>query len=345
MEFRINPRSMTILCTYQCTAACKQCCFESSPKLKGGLDGDVIRTRITEAKQEFPHLGLVVFSGGEAFLLKDELITSVAHATSLGLKTRIVSNGFWAKRADRARKLCGELQRSGLGELNLSTGHDHQQFVPEESVVNAAEAAVANGIEALITVETDTGDSDCYMSLRNNERIKTLMKDGRFRIVNNYWMPFHGDAPARQQEADLTLLRKGCSQVFDNLVVTPHDNLSACCGLTLEHIPEMRLGKNDGTNMGELYRAQADDFLKYWIRVDGPYAIIEKVMGDAAPKYLDGVVHGCQACAILHKAPEIRQKVVEAYPSHVEGVLTRFAINRAVDEIQTSKTKEMANEA
>src|SRR3546814_11325261 len=52
----IEPKNMTVLCTYQCTAACKQCCFESSPHIKGRLSGDVIRKRITEAHQAFPSI-------------------------------------------------------------------------------------------------------------------------------------------------------------------------------------------------------------------------------------------------------------------------------------------------
>src|SRR3546814_14179439 len=114
-------------------------------------------------------------------------------------------------------------------------------------------------------------------------------------------MPFHADALERRQTANVDGLRKGCSQVFNNVVITPHDNLSACCGLTLEHIPEMRLSKNRGNNIGHAYRSQSEAFMKYWLRVDGPYKLIERVMGDQAGKYLDGVVKMCQAYVIIHK--------------------------------------------
>lgn len=345
MKSLIKPRSMTVLCTYQCTAACQQCCFESSPKVKGGLDGETIRARISEAKESFPDIGLVVFSGGEAFLLKDELVKSIGHATSLGLKTRIVSNGFWAKRKERALELCSELAASGLGELNLSTGRDHQEFVPEASILNASEAAIENGITTLVTVETDTEQSDCFLSLRRNSRIKDLLNNTKFRIINNFWMPFHTDAESRSQAPDLKLLRKGCSQVFDNLVITPHDNVSACCGLTLEHIPEMRLGKNTGNNIGELFLSQSDDFMKFWLRVEGPYRIIEDVMGADAAKHLDGVIHGCQACAILHKSPEIRARVRQAYQSRVQEVMTRYALESASRDIQHANARGMTCEA
>ncbi|ELQ07393.1 hypothetical protein [Xanthomonas translucens] len=119
-------------------------------------------------------------------------------------------------------------------------------------------------------------------------------------------MPFHNDADERDQEIDHESLRNGCDQIFSNVVVTPHDNLSACCGLTLEHIPEMRLGRCDGSNMDALCYSQSQDFLKFWIHTDGPYAIIESVLGKEYAKILDGVVHICQACAILHKDDEVR---------------------------------------
>lgn len=327
----VNPGSMTVLCTYQCTAACRQCCFESSPQVAGRLQGAVIRERIAEAKREFSSLSLVAFSGGEPFLLRDELIDCVEYASSLGLRTRIVSNGSWAKRMARATSLCEALASAGLNELNLSTGADHQEFVPEASIVNAALAAVKSGIGTVVTVETDTEDSGCYASLVGDARIRELLK-GALRVIKNYWVPFFSDALPRMGEFDPGAARVGCSQIFKNLVVTPHDNLSACCGITLEHIPEMRLGRLDGSNMKELHARQQDDFMKYWISVAGPYAIIESVMGEAASQYLGGVVHGCQACAILHRTPEIRAAIKRQYIERMEDVMTRFAMDRLLEE-------------
>src|SRR3546814_11667639 len=94
--------------------------------------------------------------------LKDELIKSVEHASSMGMSTRIVSNGSWAKRLVRAKEICNELKRAGLDELNISTGNDHQEFVTQESVVNAAEYAIACDITTLLTVATDKEDHNCY---------------------------------------------------------------------------------------------------------------------------------------------------------------------------------------
>lgn len=152
----ISPHTLTILGTYQCTAACKQCCFESSPSVRGRLSGDVILQRITEAQGSFPSLRMVVFSGGEAFLLKDDLFNAVAHCQTLGLHTRIVTNGSWGKREQTAREFAGRLASAGLKEINFSTGKDHQEWVPWNSFANAAHACAEAGISTLITVECDT---------------------------------------------------------------------------------------------------------------------------------------------------------------------------------------------
>src|SRR3546814_1695759 len=93
----------------------------------------------------------------------------------------------------------------------------------------------------LNTVEKDKVDSDCYTSIRSDERVKELLKNRRFHLASNFWMPFHADALERRQTANVDGLRKGCSQVFNNVVITPHDNLSACCGLTLEDRKSTRL--------------------------------------------------------------------------------------------------------
>lgn len=320
------PHTLTILCTYQCTAACKQCCFESSPRVKGRLSLQTILDRISEAKASFTGLRLVVFSGGEAFLLKDDLYTAIAHATVLGLMTRVVTNGSWGKSPATAATAVAKLITARVTEINISTGLDHQEWVPLDSVANAALALADAGIRTLVTVESDTPESNCMNEVRHYPLFARAIKTGHLQIMGNSWMPFTEEAVGRVKDFDRTGLESGCSQIFGNIVVTPHDNLSACCGLTLEHIPEMRLGRNDGSNMRDLYGQQRDDFLKFWIHVDGPYKIVKRILGEEAEALLSDVSHICQACAILHKTPEVRERLLEEYPKYVEEVMTRFAL-------------------
>lgn len=327
-----SPETLTILTTYRCTAACKQCCFESSPSVQGRLSIEAIKQRIDEAIAEFPELSLVVFSGGEAFLLKDDLYQAIKHCTDNHLQTRVVTNGSWGKSKNNARKVAEKLKKIGLGEINISTGKDHQDWVPAQSVINAAIALTEQSISTLITVEAESETSSELSRITEDHDLRELLVAKKLKIQRNAWMPFHANAEKRTQSIDMSELRSGCSQVFHNVVVTPHDNLSACCGLTLEHIPEMRLGKCSGTNMGSLYREQSADFLKYWIQVDGPYTIIERVLGESSKNLLEEVVHNCQACVILHKNDQVRKALFENYQKFVPEVMTRFQLSNGIEK-------------
>lgn len=332
----VEPHTLTVLCTYRCTAACKQCCFESSPSVEGRLPRQVILDRISEANREFPSLRLVVFSGGEATLLKDDLYAAVAHATSLGLFTRIVSNGSWGKTVPTAERVARSLKEAGLFELNISTGKDHQDWVPATSVINAARAALDQGIQTLITVEADDAENSRLVEINRADALQGHIRSGSLSVQSNYWMPFQSDAEERLQTPDPHMLRSGCNQIFGIVVVTPHDNLSACCGLTLEHIPEMRLGRLDGTNLGQLYRDQVNDFLKFWIHVEGPYAIIERVLGPDSKDVLEGVVHVCQACVLMHQNEKVKQAIVQQAEQLIPEIMTKFHLRRALEARERS---------
>ena len=89
------PSALTILPTYQCTAACKNCCFGCTPNIKGRIPQDRLLSYIGEAKK-IPSLRLVVFSGGECFLLGEDLDEAIGLASGKDVITRCVTNGYWA---------------------------------------------------------------------------------------------------------------------------------------------------------------------------------------------------------------------------------------------------------
>ena len=103
----VFPQTLTILVTYQCTAACPQCCFECTPQIKGRIPTHKILNYIDAAHESFPNLKLIVFSGGECFLLGDDLVTIVSHAHGKGLSVRCVTNGYWGKNFVKCRPLDG----------------------------------------------------------------------------------------------------------------------------------------------------------------------------------------------------------------------------------------------
>ncbi len=66
--------------------------------------------------------------------------------------------------------------------------------------------------------------------------------------------------------------------------------------------------------------------------MDGPYSIIEKLMGvDYIDKNIGTISHGCQACVYLHKDRKIVDAVKENYTKFIPNVLLRY---RALQSLQ-----------
>jgi len=100
-----NLKMATVITTDKCSAACRECCFQCNPKNNKFLSLETIKSFIKTVKTEFDTVETIVFTGGEALLLKNVLFDSIQYATSLGLSTRVVSNGFWAKSEASAKKI------------------------------------------------------------------------------------------------------------------------------------------------------------------------------------------------------------------------------------------------
>lgn len=322
----ISPETLTILVTYRCTATCKDCCFECTPQITTTLSEGQIREAILQAKETFPALRQVVFSGGECFLLKDILFRSISLATSLGLVTRCVTNAYWAKNTLKADEIAKKLLSSGLTEVNISTGLDHQQWVSKTTVINAVEALTTNFIPTLITVESDTESSTCLNDIARSERILAIKREfpERLSLQTNAWMPFHKDSITRKI-IEIEDIEGGCDQLFNNCVVTANGEVAACCGLTLEHINEIKVGNLN--NLSDFISNQEDDFLKLWIYTDGPIRIIKKLMGsDYFTKR--NVHHQCQACVVLHNDMAVRNKLYRDWKKHLLPTLQKFNLKQ-----------------
>src|SRR4051794_10681475 len=114
----MSPTAVTILATYNCTAACEHCCFDSHPGIKTRLSLSQILSFIDEAAS-FGTIQLVAFSGGECFLLGKDLERAIRHATAYKFTTRCVTNGYWAKSPDRAQERVARVHAAGLKEINF----------------------------------------------------------------------------------------------------------------------------------------------------------------------------------------------------------------------------------
>ena len=335
----MTPSSLTFLTTYQCTAACRECCFQSSPHNQSRqITLAELTDIIDQAAVDFTSLQLVVFSGGECFLLGEALYRAIAHATERKLLTRCVTNGYWGKQPTKARKMAEKLSQAGLREINFSTGDDHQKYVPVQSVVNAALACALRDIRTMVVVEGHSNSRFVLQDLLKHPDIVSFFKMDKkaanIRLIQNIWIPFNTDR--KIEHPDLLQLRHrlndggdtGCNQILSGLVITPDLQLASCCGLTLEYIDELKLGKVEN-NLKELYNGQLDDLMKLWLFTDGPQKILEFVRTKAHDIESDiHAVHPCQACASLFNDANVKRAIITHYEEIVNDVTFRFHLKR-----------------
>jgi hypothetical protein len=302
------------------------------------LKGDTVARLIAEAA-EAGYCG-VAFTGGEATLALDIVLAGVAQAKALGMATRLVTNGWWADTDDGADSVLRRLRAAGLDELNLSTGDQHARFVPVSSVIRAAVKALALRFRSLcIMVEvTDTSIIRKEQILRDEEFQRAHINHAAadVHVIESPWMPLRPDRRRSYPDGYLlnrknVALKTGCTSCLTTTTVQADGRIAACCGIGMRTVPELQVGRVEITSLREADQAAADDFLKRWIRLDGP----EKILAWAADidpeiDWENMYAHKCHACLRLYKDDRVRSVIQHHHQEKFadvllgEFLLTRF---------------------
>ena len=285
-ENYIKPNTLGVLTTMKCTAECDECCFECSPYRDDTLKINEIIKIIDSISEEFPTIAVIAWSGGECTLLGDDLFKAINYAKSKGILSRIVSNGWWAISESYAEDYLTRLKRSGLKEINISTGDNHQDYVSFDKAILAAVTAAKIGISSVISVERRASTKFNKDDLLNNKIYKKFIEDNvntnLLKIIEPVWVSFHSDNIYDYSDLGLSNESGSCDDIFEVISISKDKGLSLCCGITLDYIPSMKIDDFDdfcenASKSKEKYLESFSDFLKLWIYIDGPYAILKKV--------------------------------------------------------------------
>lgn len=329
LEFA-QPESFTILPTYRCNAACKECCFESHSGIRHRMSREELLNLIRRIRSELPSVRYVVLTGGEVTLLRKDLLDALSLLTELGLGSRIVTNGHWARTDSEAERWIRDLVLAGLNELNLSTGDEHLEWVPIESVARAALFATRSQLLTIVNIEGSANAKfrlDAFTEIPQIREILGNHNLSKWLLAStNVWMPFHADSEIRPEQ-DAPPLRKGCSNIFENFVVNPYGNLMSCCGLTMEYIPEMKVGlTTEARTLQQIYGQQFDDLLKLWIWLDGTRAIFELAVRRSGQSVQSTSPHQCAICAQLYRDPGLRSTVHDLVIENANEIVFRSLV-------------------
>lgn len=333
-EMRVQPLTLGLITTLQCTAACAGCCFECTPRRTERMQLDAIFRYIAEAKA----IGtkVVIFSGGECFLLRRELEAAISYAHRHGLINRCVTNGYWATNYAVAHATLERLRLAGLDEVNFSTGDAHSNYIPPTRVIDGTRAALDLGMRCAVAVEMRSRSPLSKRRLLSHPRLRETLKDPKKKalliVEESPWIPAAGasrQATERRAVLDSRNLaaRKRCESILSTVAVMPSANMLACCGLTSATIPELNLGSLRQASMADLYEDAVADIIKVWLYVEGPERILAwAARKDAAIRWEGMYAHACEACRAVYRDPRVRRIIRDNYEERVADVYFRFSL-------------------
>lgn len=337
--------SICFLTTFHCNAQCDYC--ECGPDVKTRLSlADM--TRMIDEGLALGTVGLVVFSGGEPTLLKDDLIAAIRYASARGLATRVVTNGWWGKTPERALEYLDTLIDAGLGELNISIDDLHQEWIPLESVKNAVLACVARKFQLLIAHKQNHDSKLTQKSLAEAFGIelvewvpgKRYTKDEACRLISTGVVVPVG---RNEELADITQHGQarwegGCGSVLKDIIVGADAHFQPCCGIVTKGIPELSRHSLRETPMLDAVEDANNDVILNWIALEGPAALARFVASkDPSIKWPERYVGICHACNEVLTRPETRRVLDE----HIDELADYISLHRALFE--TFRAHEIAD--
>ncbi|GMA19115.1 radical SAM protein [Arsenicicoccus piscis] len=343
-------REFALMLSRRCNLTCRHCGIESSPRVRDRMALEDAERFIVEAAA-LPDFGKVTFTGGEPTLIRRDLLVLLDLTRRLGLQSRIVTNGGWARTRDKGLSFLGALKAAGLGEVNFSADRFHLEFAPAQTLRNALDCAAELGYPRIVSFVSN-GDQDPlaeFAQLYGVERDRLL----DLREVTRQRLPLHhlqddyifvyygaliglGRAATHPEDlrwypADFFPPGKVCGEVVNKPVLYPDGSFQACC-CAGGKISAFTVGNAFDTSVAELYDAMAARSHFRFITTHGPRKLYD-IMRAATPERAlpQDYTSICEMCvrATDGVAAEVVDRVVDSYL--VEEMLGTLLGDQPVD--------------
>ncbi len=341
-------RGLVIMPTYQCTASCNNCGTGSSPGRKEAIALDMMKRYMDEAAAL--DFRIVVFSGGEATLRWRDLISAIDIAKKHHLRTRLVTNAFWAKSPSCAEKKVDELRSVGLDEINITTGQQHLRFIPMQSVVNLIGCTVSRSMDTVVNLEAKTkmegeiikdslSGQISHLNEKQKEQHLTVILSPWVNI-NNYSQPCYRICERNDWPTEAV----GCDDILNTYTLCADGLITACCGLAMKHIPELLLGKE--IPLQRAIEKAESDVVKIALRWLGPEKLLTMALNDAGKGPQRNHSHQCQSCVAFYHNEKARRWFSNNYQSIVEIIIENFIVDELIiPDMLDSNAKRLSRNA
>jgi len=113
---------------------------------------------VLEQAKDLGTVETIFFEGGEPFLFYPIMLDGLREAASLGFKTGIVTNCYWATCVEDAVRWLSPLAEIGVASVSLSSDLFHGEAMMTQAARNAIEAAQQLGLpENTISIDAPAG--------------------------------------------------------------------------------------------------------------------------------------------------------------------------------------------
>jgi hypothetical protein len=332
--------SLVLSVTFGCPIKCRFCGVHAGPHRKDRMSLEFMKKIIDDALR-LGTLELVVFTGGEPFLLGEDLYAIVHYASEKRLLTRIVSNAYWATSYKRAKEIIARLKKLGLTEINYSCDDFHQELIPIERIRWANDAAAELGMPALLAVK---GIKDSRINPSSLEELLghklTNFIEGSKKNPRNFVYSYGVTIPVgwgcnaiKDHEllwpADDATWQGPCKTVLENIVISPNGDLSVCCGIGSDNIPETIIGNVNQHRLVDILSEGNNDLILNWLALEGPFGIMRFVQQKVPHlTFKQHYVNTCHLCHDLFSRDEVRDVIA----AHCDERIPLIAMKRATLE-------------
>jgi organic radical activating enzyme len=241
----------------------------------------------------------ISFTAGEPFIYFNDLLEMVSLCREKSIYTRIVTNSYWAKTAEKTEHLLSMLRQRGLCQLRLSYSRWHQQHVLRDNVLNAAHGCRKTGIDYFVSFVTDFSQED--------DEYEQFLRDNKLKFFPEPVI-YAGRADAFARKAIFTDYQENrCAM---NPYLSPDLSMYACCDAGSHFNTEFfLLGNLKDNSVDRLLSKSRTNPLYNCIRSMGVTAIASFI----GMKARDIVTYRkCELCKKLFDSPETLKILQEA---------------------------------
>lgn len=335
--------SITYIVTDKCNIRCDFCAPECGPEYKVHLNSKSMIKIFSDVESQMK-VPLVVFTGGEPMLFKNEILETMVYIKNTSPETtiRVVTNVFWASSFASAKKIIDDLITAGISELNISVDDFHQKFIPEKNIQNIVSNCIDFKLRVLLAHKSypnSITDKEYYENLLDMEIIqisKSSKNDFSKGIVfysSGYTVPIGRGSSSVDKETWLPQNYTDkrwigpCEEVLKSYTISPDGSLMPCCGLVSRDIGIFYGSNVIENNIAQEMEKHCNSFLYNWLALEGPSSILDFIkLKDPSIKFSTNFIQNCQVCQELFS----NQKVLHIISENMDELSLKLSVSRCL---------------